>query len=127
MRTKAIGYGMGKKDFEQANCVRAFLGESERQREQITKLECNLDDMTGEDIGFATEQLFQAGAKEVFTQAVGMKKQTRHIADGALSDRRCRQTGRRNDETHFDPWHPPAGNEQICSAAIRGNSQHFVR
>lgn len=74
MRTKAIGYGMGKKDFEQANCVRAFLGESERQREQITKLECNLDDMTGEDIGFATEQLFQAGAKEVFTQAVGMKK-----------------------------------------------------
>ena len=33
MRTKAIGYGMGKKDFEQANCVRAFLGESERQRE----------------------------------------------------------------------------------------------
>ena len=74
MKTKAIGYGMGKKDFEQANCVRAFLGESERQREQITKLECNLDDMTGEDIGFATEQLFQAGAKEVFTQAVGMKK-----------------------------------------------------
>ena len=30
--------------------------------------------MTGEDIGFATEQRFQAGAKEVFTQAVGMKK-----------------------------------------------------
>ena len=74
MRTKAIGYGMGKKDFEQANCVRAFLGESEGKREQITKLECNLDDMTGEDIGFAMEQLFQAGARDVYTQPIGMKK-----------------------------------------------------
>ena len=74
MKTKAIGYGMGKKDFEQANCVRAFLGESEGKLEQITKLECNLDDMTGEDIGFAIEQLFNAGARDVFTQPIGMKK-----------------------------------------------------
>ena len=74
MKPKAIGYGMGKKDFEQANCVRAFLGESEGKLEQITKLECNLDDMTGEDIGFAIEQLFNAGARDVFTQPIGMKK-----------------------------------------------------
>ena len=74
MAVSAIGYGMGKKDFDQANCVRAFLGESEGVREQITKLECNLDDMTGEDIGFATEQLLAAGARDVFTQPVYMKK-----------------------------------------------------
>ena len=74
MKTQAIGYGMGKKDFERANCVRAFLGESEGTREQITKLECNLDDMTGEAIGFAMEQLFEAGARDVYTQAIGMKK-----------------------------------------------------
>ena len=74
MKTQAIGYGMGKKDFERANCVRAFLGESEGTREQITKLECNLDDMTGETIGFAMEQLFEAGARDVYTQAIGMKK-----------------------------------------------------
>ena len=74
MTVSAIGYGMGKKDFEQANCVRAFLGESEGRREAVTKLECNLDDMTGEDIGFAMEQLFRAGARDVFTQPVGMKK-----------------------------------------------------
>ena len=74
MTIETVGYGMGKKDFEQANCVRAFLGESEGTREQITRLECNLDDMTGEDIGFATEQLFAAGALEVYTQSVGMKK-----------------------------------------------------
>ena len=74
MTVSAVGYGMGKKDFEQANCVRAFLGESEGVRETITKLECNLDDMTGEDIGFATEQLLSAGARDVFTQPVYMKK-----------------------------------------------------
>ena len=74
MTTEAIGYGMGKKDFERANCLRAFLGESEGAREQIAKLECNLDDITGEDIGFAMEQLFKAGAKDVYTQAIGMKK-----------------------------------------------------
>jgi hypothetical protein len=74
MKTKAIGYGMGKKDFEQANCVRAFLGESDGMRERATKLECNLDDMTGEDLGYAMERLFSAGARDVYTQAVGMKK-----------------------------------------------------
>ena len=74
MATGAIGYGMGKKDFEQANCVRAFLGESEGERETIIRLECNLDDMTGEDIGFAMEQLFAASARDVYTQAIGMKK-----------------------------------------------------
>lgn len=74
MKTSAVGYGMGKKDFDQANCVRAFLGESEGQRESITKLECNLDDMTGEDIGFAIERIFEAGARDVYTQSIGMKK-----------------------------------------------------
>ena len=74
MAVRAIGYGMGKKDFEQANCVRAFLGDSEGERETVTKLECNLDDMTGEDIGFAMEQLFAAGAHDVYTQPIGMKK-----------------------------------------------------
>ena len=74
MTVRSIGYGMGKKDFERANCVRAFLGESTGEREAITRLECNLDDMTGEDIGFAMEQLFAAGARDVYTQAIGMKK-----------------------------------------------------
>jgi uncharacterized protein (DUF111 family) len=74
MAVEAVGYGMGKKDFDQANCVRAFLGESEGVKETVTKLECNLDDMTGEDLGFAEEQLFAAGAHDVYTQPIGMKK-----------------------------------------------------
>ncbi len=74
MRVEKIGYGMGKKDFERANCVRAFLGESAGQMQQITRLECNLDDMTGEELGFAMEQLFKAGARDVYTQPISMKK-----------------------------------------------------
>ena len=74
MTVSAIGYGMGKKDFERANCLRAFLGNCEDLRERIVKLECNLDDMTGEDIGFAMERLFAAGARDVYTQPIGMKK-----------------------------------------------------
>jgi uncharacterized protein (DUF111 family) len=34
IKIKAIGYGMGKKDFEAANCVRVFLGETEGKRDQ---------------------------------------------------------------------------------------------
>lgn len=74
MAVDRIGYGMGFKDFEQANCLRAFLGVSEAPREEIVKLECNLDDMTGEAIGYAMEVLFAAGARDVFTQPIGMKK-----------------------------------------------------
>ena len=74
MAVEKIGYGMGKKDFERANCLRAFLGESAGRREGIVKLECNLDDMTGEDIGFAMERLFAAGARDVYTMPIGMKK-----------------------------------------------------
>lgn len=74
MRVQAIGYGMGKKDFEAANCVRALLGETEECGDTVAKLSCNLDDMTAEDIGFAMERFFEAGALEVYTVPVGMKK-----------------------------------------------------
>jgi uncharacterized protein (TIGR00299 family) protein len=80
-----IGYGMGKKDFDTANCVRAFWGASispaapgppaeSPLKDDIVKLECNLDDMTGEALGHAVEILFRHGAKDVFTIPVQMKK-----------------------------------------------------
>ena len=74
MRTAAIGYGMGKKDFERANCVRVLLGETEETGSEVTELFCNLDDMTPEAIGFVQEILFAAGALEVYTIPIGMKK-----------------------------------------------------
>ncbi len=74
MRTAAIGYGMGKKDFPAANCVRALLGETEGAGDTVAELICNVDDMTAEAIGFASETLLEAGALEVYTVAAGMKK-----------------------------------------------------
>ena len=74
MRTEAIGYGMGMKDFPAANCVRAMLGETEDRSETVTELSCNVDDMTAEQIGFAMEKLFETGALEVYTIPIGMKK-----------------------------------------------------
>ena len=74
MRTEAIGYGMGKKDFEQANCIRAMLGETEDAGDSVLQLECNVDDMTAEELGFAMETILEAGALEVYTVAAGMKK-----------------------------------------------------
>lgn len=74
MRIEKIGCGMGTKDFEAANCLRALLGESDTGGERVIELCCNLDDMTGEEIGFASEKLFEAGALDVFTTPIGMKK-----------------------------------------------------
>ena len=74
MLVDKIGYGMGKKDFEQANCVRAILGDSEESKDVVRELCCNIDDMTAEDIAFAMERLFEAGALDVYTTPIGMKK-----------------------------------------------------
>ena len=74
MTLNATGYGMGKKDFQTANCVRAMLGESTDQTETVVELSCNVDDMTAEEISFAVERLFAGGAFEVYTVPIGMKK-----------------------------------------------------
>ena len=74
MRVEKTGYGMGKKDFEAANCVRAMLGQTQEESAAITQLACNLDDMTPEALGFAQERLWEAGALDVTTAPIGMKK-----------------------------------------------------
>ncbi len=74
MKIEKTGYGMGKKDFAAANCVRAMIGESGLDREEIIELSFNVDDMSAEEISFASGRIFKAGAKEVFTTPVGMKK-----------------------------------------------------
>jgi pyridinium-3,5-bisthiocarboxylic acid mononucleotide nickel chelatase len=69
-----IGYGMGTKDFEAANCVRTFLSDHTEKIDSIAEISCNLDDMTPEAIGFATELLLESGALDVFTTPINMKK-----------------------------------------------------
>lgn len=74
MRVEKIGYGMGTKDFAAANCLRAMLGTAEGAADEVWELSCQLDDMTAEELGFAMERLFAAGALDVYTTPIGMKK-----------------------------------------------------
>ena len=75
MTVQQIGIGLGSKDFKAANCVRIFSGETESDEQDcIWDLSCNLDDMTGEDLGYCMELLMEEGALDVFYQAIQMKK-----------------------------------------------------
>ena len=82
MSISRIGYGMGNKDFEQANCVRAILGETGESESysaskgsgRVVELSANIDDMTGEELGFAVEMLLEGGALDAYTQPIYMKK-----------------------------------------------------
>ncbi len=80
MSVEKIGYGMGKRHFylsdgtEILSAVRAMLGETEEKTDAIAQLVCNIDDMTGEQVGFAVEQILDNGALDVFTAPVFMKK-----------------------------------------------------
>lgn len=75
MAVKDTGIGIGTKTFEQANCVRAFLGEEKEETEDmILELVCNIDDMTPEALAFACTRLMELGALDVYTVAGTMKK-----------------------------------------------------
>lgn len=76
MTLSKVGIGTGTKEFSQANILRAFVGESEAPIGQDTAFElcCNLDDMTGEEIAHTADVLLKAGALDVYTQPIQMKK-----------------------------------------------------
>ena len=92
IRTEAIGYGMGRKDFTIANCVRTVLGETGALNDEIIELSCNVDDMTGEEIGYVFSTLMDAGARDVVTVPIGMKKNR----PGTLINIVCRKEDREN-------------------------------
>ena len=70
---KKIGTGAGKKNFEQANILRAMLIEPEEE-EEIWELASNVDDCAGEILGYAMERLLEAGARDVYFTPIYMKK-----------------------------------------------------
>ena len=74
MAIEKTGYGMGKKDFAKANMLRTFLGEADNESDKVIEMKFNVDDMTGEEIGYATGVLMDNGALDVFTTSVYMKK-----------------------------------------------------
>ena len=75
MSLEKTGYGVGKKEFPAANCVRAFWGESGApQQAEIVELCCHIDDMTAEALAFAGEQLLAQGALDISCAPLTMKK-----------------------------------------------------
>ena len=74
MAIEKTGYGMGRKDFAKANMLRTFIGEADNESDKVVEMKFNVDDMTGEEIGYATGVLMDNGALDVFTTSVYMKK-----------------------------------------------------
>ena len=84
MAIQNIGYGIGNKQFDTANAVRVFIGDQYTAKnidnsygyvsDNILEISCNLDDMTGEELGYAMDVLLEAGALDVFFTPIYMKK-----------------------------------------------------
>lgn len=76
MSVKKIGYGAGKKDVKIPNVLRVSMGElsEEENTEFAAILETNIDDASGEIMGYTMERLLNAGAKDVFYSPIFMKK-----------------------------------------------------
>lgn len=73
------GLGAGKREYACAGILRAMLLEFENkeswvEKDEICKLETNIDDCSGETLGFLMERLMRAGAKDVHYTPVYMKK-----------------------------------------------------
>ncbi|MDO4549777.1 MAG: nickel pincer cofactor biosynthesis protein LarC [Planctomycetia bacterium] len=73
-RVEKVGVGLGKRDFGRANILRAMILTEEMDEEQIYVVECNIDDATGEMLGYAMEKLMEAGARDVHFLPCFMKK-----------------------------------------------------
>ncbi len=73
-----IGYGAGTKQFDDfPNCLRLLIGEERSMKkpsDEVVVIEANIDDMTPQNFAYVTERLLQAGALDVYTIPVQMKK-----------------------------------------------------
>lgn len=81
MTVERIGHGAGRREFvEQPNLLRLFVGQAHgspsvgSEHDQVWVLETNLDDLPAEVIGYCYDLLLAAGALDVFSTPVFMKK-----------------------------------------------------
>jgi len=82
MIPRAVGYGAGVRTFSPGpNVLRVVLGDGTEEAaegghggEHVLVLQANVDDATPQTLAFACERLFEAGALEVYTTPVVMKK-----------------------------------------------------
>lgn len=74
MTVKQCGCGCGTRDGNLPNILRVFIGEERTNVPIICRLECTIDDMTGEELGFLWEEIQKAGANDMYYTPVYMKK-----------------------------------------------------
>ena len=124
MQIENAGCGTGKKDFECANVVRAFIGETTDEGDRIIELACNLDDMTPEELSFAMEELFALGALDVYFTSIGMKKSRPGVKLTCM----CRERQRKQMlECIFKHTTTLGVREYVCKRHELGRSEKTVR
>ena len=74
MRVEKIGWGAGLKDLKIPNVLKVYYGEMNEQNDGIVIMETNIDDCSGEILGYTSEKLFKNGALDVFYTPIFMKK-----------------------------------------------------
>ena len=79
MNLNKIGIGVGSRNIGGPNTLRVFLGEDvtadgETQNDDIIVINSNIDDSSGEDLGYVLEKLMDAGALDVSYSPIFMKK-----------------------------------------------------
>ncbi len=72
---KRVGLGAGKRTYENPSILRGMIIEDESNKQDfIIKLESNIDDCSGEALGYTMNRLLKAGAKDVYYMPIFMKK-----------------------------------------------------
>ena len=74
MVTEKIGWGTGSKDLKIPNVLKVYYGEIQERNENFVVMETNIDDCSGEILGYTSEKLFENGALDVFFTPIFMKK-----------------------------------------------------
>ena len=74
MVTEKIGWGTGSKDLKIPNVLKVYYGEIQEKNENFVVMETNIDDCSGEILGYTSEKLFENGALDVFFTPIFMKK-----------------------------------------------------
>lgn len=87
-----IGYGCGEREFKRPNILRVMLAESNgEEEEKVVKLETNIDDCSGETLGYTMEMLMKGGARDVFYTPVYMKKNRPAYLLTVICDAGCKE------------------------------------
>lgn len=74
MTIDKIGWGAGYKELKIPNVLKVYYGDMGKQSENLVIMETNIDDCSGEVLGYTSEKLFENGALDVFYTPIFMKK-----------------------------------------------------